>query len=237
MDAVELIAQDGIAGDRQYAIARAPGSFDIDEPRAVPKSKFIVLLRDAAIAALKTSYDPPSETLTVVKPAGDIFRAQLATKDGRAALETFIKAYLDDQKLEPRVVSAAGHKFTDISVVSQSRMRAVSLVNLASIRALEAAIGKAIHPLRFRANIYIDGLPAWQEFDWVGKDIQIGAAQASVVMRTKRCGATDVDPETAQRDLSVPALIKRHFGHYDMGVYAEISASGMAAIGDPVLPS
>jgi uncharacterized protein YcbX len=31
-----------------------------------------------------------------------------------------------------------------------------------------------IDPLRFRANLYIDGARPWEEFDWIGADISIG---------------------------------------------------------------
>jgi uncharacterized protein YcbX len=52
--------------------------------------------------------------------------------------------------------------------------------------------------------------------------------------RIPRCAATSVNPETAQRDLTVPKALKQHFGHVDMGVYAEVVRGGRVAVGDPV---
>ena len=55
-------------------------------------------------------------------------------------------------------------------------MRAVSLINLASVRALESAVGAQIAPLRFRADIYFEGPKAWCEFEWLDQDIAAGSA-------------------------------------------------------------
>ena len=111
-------------------------------------------------------------------------------------------------------------------------MRAISLVNLASVRALEKATGRKIDHRRFRANICFDGAPAWDELNWVDRNVQIGAASARVVKRTKRCPATDVNPDTATRDINLPAEIRKHFGHFDMGIYAEVETSGEIRLGD-----
>ena len=35
-------------------------------------------------------------------------------------------------------------------------------------------MGAPVHPLRFRANLYVDGWPAWHEFDLLGQELAIG---------------------------------------------------------------
>lgn len=52
----------------------------------------------------------------------------------------------------------------------------VSLINLATVRSLKQKWGCEIDPLRFRANLYIDGIRPWEEFDWIGSDILLGGA-------------------------------------------------------------
>jgi uncharacterized protein YcbX len=135
-------------------------------------------------------------------------------------------------------VRAAGHKFTDGSVISPAFMRAVSLINLASVRALEERTGGPIHPLRFRANIYVDGLKPWAEMDWVDREVTIGSLRLRGLARTPRCAAVDVNPETAARDTNLPKALKRNFGHVDLGIYLEVLADGAIAVGDrmAVLP-
>ena len=95
----------------------------------------------------------------------------------------------------------------------------ISLINLATVRSLEAQWGYEIDPLRFRANVYIDGAAPWEEFDWVGADIRLGEAPSQVNRRNGRCGATNVNPVTGERDLDIPGSLRAAFGHEDLGVY------------------
>jgi uncharacterized protein YcbX len=80
----------------------------------------------------------------------------------------------------------------------------------------------------------VDGIPAWEESGWVGATIAIGEAALDVFKRTERCAATNVDPETGRRDMAIPAVLQRTWGHTDFGVYARIAADGVAKLGDPV---
>ena len=67
----------------------------------------------------------------------------------------------------------------------------------------------------------------------VGRQIAIGAsARAKIVKRIVRCAATNVDPATGVRDLTIPDTLMSAFGHMDCGVYAEVLAPGEIAIGD-----
>jgi uncharacterized protein YcbX len=90
--------------------------------------------------------------------------------------------------------------------------------------------------MRFRANLHIDGLPAWAEFDWVGSDVKIGRARLHIVSRIIRCAATTVNPATAERDLNVPTHLQQAFGHCHMGIYGEVVEGGEIMTGDAVLP-
>jgi uncharacterized protein YcbX len=109
----------------------------------------------------------------------------------------------------------------------------VSIINLASVSALETAVGAPVHPLRFRGNVYVEGWPAWHEFDLLGHEIAIGeGARLKVVKRIVRCAATNVDPDTGARDLAIPETLLRSFGHADCGVYAEVIEAGEITAGD-----
>ncbi len=135
---------------------------------------------------------------------------------------------------QPVVAVGGENRFTDISVLSETMMNAVSIINLNSVRDMEARTGAKIDPLRFRANIYIDGLPAHQELDMLDKEIVIGGARLRLLRRTSRCAATEVNPDTAERDLTVPRMLMEHLGHADMGVYAEVLEGGPIAPGTTV---
>jgi hypothetical protein len=137
-----------------------------------------------------------------------------------------------DADQQPTLYSADPHKFTDVSVVSAKMMNAVSLINLDSVADFAAAIGAQVSPDRFRANILFSGITPWSELDWVDREITIGAARLRVILRTKRCPATQVNLETGQRDLDVPKLLRDTVGHSDMGVYAEVIEGGAIRPGD-----
>ncbi len=77
------------------------------------------------------------------------------------------------------------------------------------------------------------GWPAWHEFDLVGREIAVGKrARLKIIKPIVRCAATNVDPDTGMRDLSIPDTLLRSFGHADCGVYGEVVEAGDIARGD-----
>ena len=80
------------------------------------------------------------------------------------------------------------------------------------------------------------GWPAWHEFDLLGGKLAAGGAQLKIVKRIQRCAATDVDPDTGIRDLTIPRALMDSFGHVDCGVYAEVTTGGNIAKGDALIP-
>jgi GntR family transcriptional regulator/MocR family aminotransferase len=110
----------------------------------------------------------------------------------------------------------------------------VSMINLATVRSLEAKWDRVIDPLRFRANFYIDGLRPWEEFDWIGSDILLGDALLRVDRRNGRCGATNVNPANGQRDMDIPLSLRHDFGHKDLGIYLIVRKAGKVVVGDSV---
>jgi uncharacterized protein YcbX len=109
-------------------------------------------------------------------------------------------------------------------------------VNLASVRELARRMDQDVDPLRFRANLFVDGMPAWHEFDWIGQEIRVGEATLRIPARIPRCAATGVDPATGVRDMNVVKALRSAYGHYDMGVYAEVVRGGRVSVGDAVVP-
>ncbi len=110
----------------------------------------------------------------------------------------------------------------------------VSIINLGSVAAIENLVGLPVHPLRFRANLYVSGWPAWHEFELLGQTLEIGDARLKVVKRIVRCAAVNVDPVTAARDLDIPPTLMRRLGHADCGIYAEVIVGGTIGVGDAI---
>ena len=133
-------------------------------------------------------------------------------------------------------VDARRHAFADACRKPNATTdQYVSLINRASLAALEAAMGSPVDPIRFRANIYFDGPSAWSEHDRLDSEIAIGAARLRVISPITRCAATQVNPATAERDLDVVAALDHSFDHTNMGIYAEVVAGGEIAVGDTLL--
>jgi uncharacterized protein YcbX len=95
-------------------------------------------------------------------------------------------------------------------------------------------VGFPVNPLRFRANVYVRGWPAWHEASLLDETLTIGRARLKVVKRITRCAAVNVDPELAIRDMEIPNTLMRRLGHNECGIYAEVIEGGEIAIGDAV---
>jgi uncharacterized protein len=216
-------------GDRLFAIENGPSGFDASAPAHQPKIKFLMLMRNERLARLRTQYDDADGSISVHEDGRLAVRADLTTREGRLALEAFFRRFLPQElRGPPKVLGAPeGFRFTD------ARDGFVSIINLASVAALEQAVGSPINPRRFRGNIYVQGWPAWGEFDLIGRKLSVGdSVRLKITRRIKRCAATDVDPETGARDLSIPRTLMEKFGHPDCGVYAEVIEGGQISVGD-----
>jgi uncharacterized protein len=227
-------------GDRLFAIENGPSGFDPADPQHQPKIKFLMLMRNESLARLRTHYEDDAYTLVVRDGGREAARGDLSTKEGRIAIEAFFRTYMPRELRGPPKVIAApdGFRFTD------SRKGFVSLINLASVRAIEDMVGSAVDPLRFRGNLQLEGLDPWAEFDLVGRILEGPAGlRLKVTKRIERCAATNVDPTTGMRDLDIPATLMRRLGHFDCGVYAEVLHGGVLAEGErltlaePALPA
>lgn len=213
--------------DRAYAIEAGTHAFDESAPSFFRKTQFVQLMQHEKLALLDTAYDDASHTLSIHQFNTEVVAGALNTHEGRSAVELFIAEYLGDAlKGEPRIVHAEGFHFTDVP------RRSISIINLASVRALEGETGKEIDPERFRGNVIIDGALPFQEFEWVGKTIQLGGAQLSGFYPIVRCPATQVNPATGARDIDIPAELEKHFGHKDLGLYADVAMGGTVQLGN-----
>ncbi len=224
---VRLSPGEAFPGDRAYAIAQGDALFDPAAPDYLPKTHFLMLMRNERLATLRTRFDAARGELSITAPDGSSVQGRLDRVEGRHAIVDFIAAFMpEDLRGMPHVVHADGHMFSDVPA------KFVSLINVASCAALEPLAGRPVDPLRFRANIYFDGLPAWEELDWNGRRLRIGTVELEVTKRTQRCAATNVDPQSGVRDLNIPRLLHQNFGHADNGIYAKVLTGGEIRAGD-----
>jgi hypothetical protein len=236
MDRVVLTPGECLPHDRRFAIALGSTCFDPQHPEWLPKTRFVMLMRDEKLALLETRFDPESGVLIIAENEQVLLRGRLTEPEGCQPVAQFFANFFGDAVDRPlRIVEAPGHAFADARRKPNATTgKYVSLINGASIAALVEAMGVPVEPIRFRANVYFDGASAWCEHDWIGSEITLGAARLRVISPITRCAATQVNPVTAKRDLDIVAALERAFGHINMGVYAEVLAGSEIAVGDKV---
>jgi hypothetical protein len=230
LDAVDLAPGEGFPFDRLYAVEDGPCGFDPAAPAFVSKQKFTVLARLAQVAAVRTRYHDADATLEATAPGLPPFFGCLASDAGREALGAWLAGLLGEDAPGPlKVLAAPGAwRFTD------HPKGQVSLVNLASVRDLSQRMSVELDPLRFRANVYVEGWPAWAENEWAGRRLMLGWARAEVLQPIVRCAATHVNPTTAERDLDVVKALFDNYGNMFCGVYAQVTDAGRLGLGDAI---
>lgn len=218
--------------DRAYAIENGTRDFQPEAPRYFPKLKYLMLMRDERLASLSTVFDEATHMLLVERAGRVVVRGKLDTVVGRQLIEQFLAVYMKDAlRGPPRIVTAENFSFSDAPA------KLLSIVNEASVADLARVVGSPVDPLRFRANLLVEGLEPWAEKAFVGRRLAIGPVELEVVDHIVRCAATNVNPRTAQRDLNLPLALERAFGANRMGVYARVVSAGRIAQGDALAVS
>jgi uncharacterized protein len=228
LDRAALIEGAHFPSDRLFAVENGPSGFDPAAAEHLPKIKYLMLMRNARLARLTTRYDDATGVLTIAQGGAKVASGDLATPEGRASVESFLSRFCADELRGPPklLTGPPGYRFMD------SRSGFLSIIDLASVDAIAMAAGrKTLDPLRFRANVYVEGLGAWGEFDLVGRRMRLGSATVEIVKRIDQCAATAVDPSLGVRDIDVVGLLERVFDHNDCGVYARVVADGEVGIG------
>ena len=109
-----------------------------------------MLMRNERLATLRTEFDEATHRLTIHWQGAEAARGDLRTPHGRAAIENFFARYCADElRGPPKVLHGKEHSFSDVA------RKVVSIINLASVAAVEDAVGLPVNPLRFRGNLYV----------------------------------------------------------------------------------
>ncbi len=230
LTSAEVEADAVLPFDRAFAIENGASGFDPIAPEYLTKAKFLQLMSNEKLATLDTEFDDTTGTLKIIRDGKQVAAGNLSQPIGRTLIEQFLSAYMkDDVRGGLKVVTADNHHFCDVPD------RFVSLINLASLREMERAAGRTIDPLRFRANIYVDGWEPWAERKLIGATLAVGRdAVFRIAEPIGRCAATNVDPATGARDMHIPRMLAEAFERDDCGVYLTAVAPGTIGTGDKI---
>jgi uncharacterized protein YcbX len=109
-----------------------------------------MLMRNERLAGFRAHFEDETHLLTVRGDGEVVARGDLETAPGRGATEGFFaQNFTSELKGAPKVVSSPGHSFSDVA------KKVVSIINLGSLQAIETLVGASVHPLRFRADLYV----------------------------------------------------------------------------------
>lgn len=228
--AVSLAPGRGIVNDRRYAFVPIPPGAPAPAAGWRPKSRCVALVRYVSPARLAAQYDDAAGTLALRAGGREIARGVPENAADRERLEAAAGSIVAAEVGSGVALVAAG----DGRMLTDVDAPLVSLINLASVKDLAEKLGMPLDPLRFRANFYFEGAPAWAERAWAGKALTLGGARLLTADPINRCAATEVNPATAERDARVLRGLTEHFGHVEMGVYATVEAPGTVGVGAPL---
>lgn len=223
INAACLTAGQCLPGDRIWAIAHEASK--ADNAAWSPCSGFTRVASSPALAAITARLHDDGETVTLSHPAQPDL--MIAPDLQPQTLIDWVRPLTAAGRAAPaRVIRVPGRGLTDSDYPS------LTIGNLASHRAVEGRLGRSLQTERWRANIWLDDLAPWEEFDWIGRHLQIGDATLRITERTGRCTAPSANPHTGQRDSDLLALLEEQWMHTDFCVHAEVVSSGHIAIGD-----
>lgn len=224
----QLRLGEGIAHDRAFAVENGPSGFDPAAPAHIAKMRFTVLASIPEVACVRTRYDDAAGVLHADTPGHPPIAARLKTEEGRQAFAAWLTSVLGEKANPPlRVFEGPGaHRFFD------HPRGALSAINLESVRDLERRLGRPVDPLRFRANLHIEGWPAWRELDAMNASVELGETRLRVFSPIRRCMATHVDPGTGVRDIDMLHALRTEYGHLFCGVYLHVEKPGAVRAGD-----
>lgn len=232
LESVALETGGCVPNDRRFGLAVGGVQGGAAKTEWLGWRNFLMLKHHPRLAMLQTAFDDETDVLTVFRDGRQVARGKPADRIGRSMLEDFFAAFMKDDLAgkRPKLIEAASTQFSD------NGSDHVSILNAATVRDIERVAGRPVDLRRLRGNIVIDGAAAWAERTWIGKEISVGGVRLRIDANIDRCGAPNVNPDTAERDMNLIKDLQRGFGHVDCGVYAEVIGGGRVSVGDAVAP-
>lgn len=238
--ALTVLSEGRIAGDRvlafRFANSRAP------DPAWTRKHECVVLMNTPGLARLDVRFDHRALRLRISHDGAVLADAPLddaGRKRLSAAFQQFVLALAENP--------LAGHpERLPLNLVGDGSTPRyqdnegghATLHSRASFAAVAAAAGDPdLSEIRFRSNITIEGVAAWEEQNWMGRALCIGRVEFEVVRRKTRCLATHANPLTGERDVPVMRVLTTAFSQkeptFAVGMVTR-GAGGEIRVGDQV---
>ena len=226
----DLVVGRGIPNDRRYAITNGT----ISDGKWMPAGNYFVNAYNDGLLNFKVTNVEQTSCISITNP--DNKEIQLKTDNPQSlelanlTLERFISQLkIKADKAPPQIV-----ELSDAGGSWDYPGTEISLINLATVEAIGNEMDRDLDPERFRGNLLLSGLNAWQEFDFLGKKLRIGEAEIEVLFPIVRCPAPGVNPKTGARDIDFEKDYPSCFGHPYCGMYARVTKTGKISTDDKI---
>ena len=230
-ESLNVLTDRGIESDRIFAFVQNLDSNSIknliEDPKSRKLNNFLTLKNSPELNQYNFTY---AKNKLILKKKDEIIISinPFSKNEKKLLCDKINQIILKDKKLD--LLMDEKNPFFDTMPNSS-----ISLINKKSISDFSNKISTNIEIERFRANIYIDGLAAWEERDWVGKTININNINFFVSDEISRCSATNLKPSTDIVTINLPNQLKKTYDHINMGLYVVPQQNGVISKGDKII--
>ena len=240
IDSCEIKKDIGILGDRIFAFSK---NLDQDQVELFEKSpedrkgkwNKILTLKNSPVLN-KYNFLLKQNKLTLTFKKKEILEVDVNILSEKQKLSNKLTELESSLKQPIILMQNKDFPFFDTTISNKvDFINSVSLLNNQSINDFQKKIGKTVEMSRFRGNICIDGLKAWEERNWIGKVIKINDISFKVEKNIPRCVAINLKHKTDNNSLNLLQLLKKNYNHFDMGIYLTPLNDGKINISDQII--
>ena len=230
-ESLNVLTDRGIESDRIFAFVQNLDSNSIknliEDPKSRKLNNFLTLKNSPELNQYNFTY---AKNKLILKKMDEIIISinPFSKNEKKLLCDKINQIILKDKKLD--LLMDEKNPFFD-TMPNNS----ISLINKKSISDFSNKISTNIEIERFRANIYIDGIAAWEERDWIGKTININNINFFVSDEISRCSATNLKPSTDIVTINLPNQLKKTYDHINMGLYIVPQQNGVISKEDKII--
>ena len=209
------------------------------------KMEFVALVHTPELTPLSVAFDPGTNRLRIERE-GEVLLDDVLDGAGRNRFASTIERYLLGHDASPYAAHPERFPLRVVGdgITARYQDREPGYTTLhghGSLRALSRTLGEApdVTERRFRSNVAVDGLDAWEEQSWLGRQLRIGDVVFDAAKPVTRCLATHAHPFTGKRDLPIMKTLLDLFPA-ERPTFAILMTSehgGRIRVGDPVAPA
>ena len=216
--ALTVLDEGRIAGDRALAFRFANAA--MADSAWSKKQECVVLMNTPGLARLQVRLDREARRLRIALD-GTVLADEALDDAGRGRLAAALADYVltlgenplsgHPERLPLRLVGDGVTPRYQDNVGGQCTLHSRGSLAAVAIATADPDLSEA----RFRSNIAIDGVDAWEEQKWLGRRLRIGGVEFEVARQKVRCLATHANPVTGERDIRVMQTLMKAFSQQE----------------------